>query len=216
MGTTAKGVAGGLATLDGTTKLPAAQLPTGLGGHYPPTDGQWLLNGSPSGTFRTSLRREQLVSNLAALTTQVMTSVALYLDAGDVVTNLTFLSGATAASVPTNWWFALYSTAATPALLGQSADQTTTAWGANTAITLALATPYTVTTAGIYYAAVMVKASTVPTLAGVTLENAAAAGAVVTGQKILAQTSGSALTTTAPGTIASATTVATVPYVVAN
>ena len=92
----------------------------------------------------------------------------------------------------------------------------TTAWGANTAITLALATPYTVTTAGIYYAAVMVKASTVPTLAGVTLENAAAAGAVVTGQKILAQTSGSALTTTAPGTIASATTVATVPYVVAN
>jgi anaerobic glycerol-3-phosphate dehydrogenase len=37
----------------------------------------------------------------------------------------------------------------------------------------------------------MVKATTPPTLAGVTVENAAAAGALVTGQAILAQTSGS-------------------------
>ena len=165
---------------------------------------------------RMNMRRGQVVSNCAALTTQVMTSVALPLMNGDVVTNLTFLSGATQAGTPTNWWFALYDNSATPALIAQTADQTSTAWAANTAITLALSAPYTATKTGVYYAAVMVKATTPPTLAGITLENAAAAGALITGQKILAQTSGSALTTTAPATIATPTTVATIPLVIAN
>jgi anaerobic glycerol-3-phosphate dehydrogenase len=53
----------------------------------------------------------------------------------------------------------------------------------------------------------------VPTLEGVTLENAVAAGAIVSGMPVLAQTSGSALTTTAPATIATPTTVATIPFV---
>jgi hypothetical protein len=172
------------------------------------------LNGTT--VKRANLDRRYLVTNTASLTTQVMTSVAIPLEVGDVVTNLTFLSGATAAGTPTNYWFALYDNSATPALIAQSADQLTTAWAANTAITLALSTAYTVTTGGVYYAAVMVKATTPPTLAGVTLENAAAAGAVVTGQAILAQTSGSSLTTTAPATIASPTTVATIPYVVVS
>jgi hypothetical protein len=44
----------------------------------------------------------------------------------------------------------------------------------------------------VYYAAIMVKAATPPTLAGVAVQNAVLAGAVVTGQKILAQTVGSA------------------------
>jgi hypothetical protein len=175
-------------------------------------DNTYLLNGSA--VKRANLDRRWLVTNTASLTTQVLTSVAIPLEVGDVVTNLTFLSGATAAGTPLNWWFALYDTSATPALIAQSADQTTTAWAAHTAKTLALSAAYTVTTAGIYYAAVMVKATTPPTLAGITLENAAAAGAIVSGQVVLAQTSGSALTDTAPATIASPTTVATIPYVV--
>lgn len=173
-----------------------------------------LLNGSTA--KRSNLDRRYLVTNTAALTTQVMTSVALPLYAGDVVTNLTFLSGGTAAGTPTNYWFALYDNSATPALIAQSADQLTAAWAANTAITLALSAAYTVPTTGIYYAAVMVKATTPPTLAGVTLYNAADAGAVVTGQAILAQTSGSSLVATAPATIASPTTVSTIPYVVVS
>jgi hypothetical protein len=184
-------------------------------GRYPVTNPAWSLNGKPAGVFRENLPlgRLQVVSNMAALTTQVMLATAIPLEAGDTVTNLTFLSGATAAGTPTNWWFALYDDSATPALIAQTADQTSTAWAANTAITKALATAYLVPRSGVYYAAVMVKATTVPTLAGVTLENAAAAGAVVSGQKIIAQTSGSALTDTAPATIATPTTVATVAYV---
>ena len=211
MGSTSKGVAGGLATLDSTGKLTGGQA----SGHYPATDAQWLLNGSPTGMFRANLRRSEVGGNLAALTTQIMTAVALYLEAGDVVTNLTFCSATTAAGTPTNWWFALYSTATTPALIAQSADQTNTAWAANTAKTLALSAPYTVPTTGIYYAAVHVKATTVPTLLGASL-NATASAAVVTGQKVLANTSGSSLTDTAPSTIATPTAVGSVPYCVAT
>lgn len=203
MGLTSKGVAGGLATLNAQGKLTAA------------TNATAALDGSPTGTFRANLRRSECGGNLAALTTQIMTSAALYLEAGEVITNLTFCSATTAAGTPTNWWFALYSTAATPALLAQTADQTSTAWAANTAKTVALATPYTVLTSGIYYAAIHVKATTVPTLLGASL-NVNASAAVITGQKVLALTSGSALTDTAPATIATPTTVATVPYCIAS
>lgn len=185
-------------------------------GHYPVTNPEWLRDGSSTGVLRANMSRLQVVSNAAALTTQVMTSVALPLEAGDVVTNLTFISATTAAGTPTNWWFALYDYSDTPALIAQTADQTSTAWAANTAKTVALASAYLVPRSGIYYAAVMVKATTPPTLAGVTLHNAADAGAIVSGQKVLAQTSGSSLTDTAPATIATPTTVATIPYVVAT
>jgi hypothetical protein len=171
----------------------------------------WADGGA---TIRKNMRRLDATGNLAALTTQVMTSAGIYLERGDLVTNLTFVSATTAAGTPTNWWFALYSSAATPALIAQTADQTSTAWAANTAKTVALSSPYRVTASGIYYAACMVKATTVPTLAGASLHNAVEAGAVVTGQKVLAQTSGSSLTDTAPATITSATTVATVPLVI--
>jgi hypothetical protein len=187
-------------------------------GHYSVTNPTWLGNGSPSGMFRENLPlgRLMLASNLSALTTQVMTSTWLPLETGDIVTSLTFLSGGTAAGTPTNWWFALYDTQATPALIAQTADQLTAAWAANTAKTLALSAPYLVPKAGVYQASIMMKATTPVTLAGLTLENAAAAGAIVSGQLPLAQTSGSSLTTTAPGTIATPTTVATIPYVIAT
>ncbi len=166
-------------------------------------------------TTAANLPRTLAASDLAALTTQVMTSTAIYLPAGFTVTNLTFVSGATAAGTPTNWWYALYSTAATPALLSQTADQLTAAWAANTAVTLALTTPYVIPAAGVYYAAVAVKATTVPTLAGATSRVPVVSGALST-DKTLAVTSGSALTGTAPATIATPTNVATIPYVVAN
>lgn len=185
-------------------------------GRYRPTSEEWLKNGQPSGVQRANLRREDVTGNLSALTTQVMLSVALPLEVGDLVTSLTFASATTAAGTPTNWWFALYSDASTPALISQSADQTSGAWAANTAKTLALTTAYLVPKTAVYYAAIMVKATTVPTLAGLSIVNAAHAGALISGQKILAQTSGSGLTDTAPATITSATTVATVPYVVAT
>ncbi|MFJ3834447.1 hypothetical protein ACIPY6_02900 [Streptomyces sp. NPDC090054] len=169
---------------------------------------------SPDAFFRRNLPRTGLYDSAGdtgqvALTTQVMTSVPIHLRAGDVVTNVSFRSGATAADTPTNWWFALYSDAATPALLAQTADQTSTAWAANTTMTKALAAAYTVPKSGIYHVGIMVKATAVPTLLG-----AVAAPAIVTGERALSSSSGSSLTTTAPATIASPTAKQFVPYVV--
>jgi len=146
-----------------------------------------------------------------ALTTQVMTSVPVFLAAGDVITNISLFVGATAAGTPTNWWFALYSNAATPALLAQTADQTSGAMAANTKQTVALATAQTISKSDVYWVGIMVKATTVPTLLGqVTVPT------IITGERNLAQTSGSALTTTAPATIATPTAVRFAPYVVLN
>jgi hypothetical protein len=163
------------------------------------------------GTFgRSNLPRAGL-DDVAALATGVMTSVPIFLAAGDVVTNLTFISGATAADTPLNWWFALYSNAATPALLAQTADQTTGAWAAETVKTVALSAAQTISTTGVYWAAVMVKATATPSLVG-----CSAAKPVLTGERNLAQRSGSTLTTTAPATIASPTVNRLTPLAIAS
>lgn len=169
---------------------------------------------SPSTFYRANLPRFGLYDDASdtgsvSLTTQVMTSVPIKLAAGDVVTNISFVSGATAAGTPTNWWFALYSSAATPALLAQTADQLTGAWAAFTVQTKALATAQTITTSGVYWVAIMVKATTVPTLLG-----SIGVKPIVTGERNLSQSSGAALTTTAPATIATPTVKNFVPYVV--
>lgn len=168
----------------------------------------WYLQGQPSGLYAESFDKSAAATSdvAAALTTQVMTSVAIFLEAGDRVTSLSFLSGATAAGTPTNYWFALYDTSATPALIGQTADQLTAAWAADTLKTLALGLPFLVLVPGIYYAACMVKATTVPSLVAKVAGRAAINGSVL-GSKAIAQTSGSSLTTTAPATIASPTAV---------
>lgn len=173
--------------------------------------------GPTVGTFyRANLPRMGLYDSAGdtgnvALTTQVMTSVPIALAAGDVITNLSFVSGATAAGTPTNWWFALYDTSATPALIAQTADQTSTAWAAFTVMTKALSSAYTVTRTGVYWAAIHVKATAVPTLLG-----SVAVKPIVTGERNLAQTSGSSLTTTAPATIATPTVANFAPYCVAT
>lgn len=175
-------------------------------------DLSWLNTAGrpdPSAVFhRANLPRVGL-DDVATAATGVMCSVALYLNDGDTVTNLTFISGGTAAGTPTNYFVALYSGAGV--LLGQSADQLTAAWAADTAKTLALAAPVKVSKSGIYYAAISVTATTVPTLIGST-----SAKPFLTGEGNLAQTSGSSLTGTAPATIATPAFKRTVPLVIAT
>ncbi len=172
------------------------------------------LPASFSTFYRANLPRFGLYDSASdagqvALATGVMTAVRIKLAAGDVVTNISVRSGATAAGTPTNYWVALYSNAATPALLSQSADQTSTAWAANTTKTLALAAAQTITTPGYYWAAIMVTATTPPTLLGTV-----AMAPIVTGEPNLSVTSGSSLTATATATLASPTVKQFVPYVV--
>lgn len=177
----------------------------------------WLFDGKPSAFQRSNIPRSDCTSDTAVLTTQVMASYAIPVYSGDTITSLTFLSGATAAGTPTNWWFALYNDAATPALLAQTADQLTAAWAADTAKTLALTTPQT--NSGdhtVWFAAVMMKAATPNSLVGVNLGRAGVSTGALSTQKVLARTSGAALTTTAPATIATPTSIVGVAYVLAT
>ncbi|MEU3563519.1 hypothetical protein [Kitasatospora sp. NPDC006786] len=183
-----------------------------VSGRYPVRNPESLLNAGPQP--RSNLPRFAVTSDFAVLTSQVMLSTALYLQAGDTVTSLTWKSGSTAADTPTNYWTALYDDSATPALLGQSADQLTAAWAANTARTLALQTPVQITRTGIYHAAIMVKATAPPSLLGAATLVGAISG-YVAGDVPLTRSSGAALTGTAPATIAAASAVAYVPRVVA-
>lgn len=157
---------------------------------------------------RANLPRTGL-DDVTALATGVMTSVPIYLVAGDVITNLTFISAGTAAGTPTNYFAALYSPAG--ALLSQSADKTSTAWAADTAVTFALGAVQRITRSGLYFAALSVTATTPPTLIGCRSQKP-----VLTGEVNLSQSSGTGLTATAPATIATPAFKAATPLVLAT
>jgi hypothetical protein len=121
----------------------------------------------PSGRYETTSRLRVGTSNTP--TSGVLYLVPIWLPKGAVVSNLGFVSAGTAAATPTNWWFSLHDN--TKKMLARSADQTTTAWAANTAKALAIAqttagagSSYTTTYTGLHYIGVMIKATTVPSL----------------------------------------------------
>ncbi|MBK3563220.1 MULTISPECIES: hypothetical protein [unclassified Streptomyces] len=178
----------------------------------PRNDLGWLNSAGrpdPEALFhRANLPRTGL-DDIATAASGVLCSVALYLQDGDLVSNLTFISAGTAGATLTNQIAALYNGAG--ALLVQSADKTNEAWAADTAKTFALATAQRITRSGIYYAALAIAASTVPTLVGSTC-----AKPFLTGEGNLAQTSGSGLTATAPATIATPAFKRAVPLVIAT
>ncbi|MEU5624281.1 hypothetical protein ACIQHU_01050 [Streptomyces tendae] len=178
----------------------------------PRNDLGWLNSAGrpdPDVVFhRANLPRVGL-DDIPAGATGVMCSVALYLQDGDRISNLTFISGATAGATLTNQIAALYSGAG--ALLAQSTDKTSEAWAADTAKTFALASPVRITKSGIYYAALAIAASTVPTLVG-----SVGAKPFLTGEGNLAQTSGSGIGATAPATIATPAFKRGVPLVIAT
>lgn len=146
---------------------------------------------------------------LAALTSAQLFLVAIPLTIGQVVNSISFLSGSTAVSTPVNQWFALFSSARV--LRAISADDTNTAWGANTVKTLAMTSPYTITTNGLHYIGVMVKATiAVPTLSGVLVPNTTALNLA----PIICGNADAGLSTPAscPATAGAITVAATLPF----
>jgi hypothetical protein len=167
---------------------------------------RYALNGSND--YRESFDR-RYISVSVTPGTGVMALTAVVLHAGDVVTNLHFVSSATltmGSNSDGHLWFALYSP--TLSLLSQSADQGGAAtWAIKTWKSLALAAPQTIATFGVYYAAVMINAGTggapvMPSLYAADGLSSALTGSGNTGQpsgqKTLSATNGTALTATAP------------------
>lgn len=125
---------------------------------------------------------------------------AIYLKAGTLVSNITISSATTAANTPTNYFFALYDGSRN--LRAQSANQTTTAWAANTVKTLAMTTPYRVPTSGVYYIGLMMTATSVITAKGGTAKTG---GQLASTAPILQGTSTTGLTTSLPDPAAAIT-----------
>jgi parallel beta-helix repeat protein len=118
----------------------------------------------PAGRYETTSRLRLGTSSTP--TSGTLYLVPIWLPKGLVISNISFVSGGTAAVTPTNWWFTLHNSSRVA--LARTADQTTTAWAANTIMTKAVAqttagaaTSYTTTYAGLHYLGVMIKAATV-------------------------------------------------------
>jgi hypothetical protein len=121
----------------------------------------------PAGRYETTSRLRLGTSSTP--TSGTLYLVPIWLPKGLVISNLTFVSGGTGATTPTNYWFTLHDSA--KVALARTADQTTAAWAANTIKTLAIAqatagsaSSYTTTYSGLHYLGVMIKASTNPSL----------------------------------------------------
>src|SRR5580704_11825903 len=82
---------------------------TSLGQHYL-SQSDTVQVGNPQAPARTNLGRyEPLTDIAAALVTAQVTFVPVFLEDGDVVTNVTYKIGATAAGTPSHQFVALYS-----------------------------------------------------------------------------------------------------------
>lgn len=104
----------------------------------------------------------------AALTSGQQLFAPLVLQAGQVISQIGFWSGTTALSGGSNQWFGLWDVSRNK--LAVTNDDTTTAWGANAEKLLTIATPYVVSSDGLYYASIMINATTVPTLLGISTQ----------------------------------------------
>lgn len=142
--------------------------------------------------------------NTALLSSGRLSLQAIYLPAGVTINSISFWSATTAAATPTNQLFGLFDSSYN--LLRSSANDTTTAWAANSRKTLALTSAFTTTYSGIHYLGIMVTATTVPTIKGNT---AKVGGQLNAGAPTMGGTSTTGLTTALPATAAAPGTVTT-------
>ena len=175
--------------------------------HYDVTGAPYSYGGPPTAnlgitnTLAETIPRQlcpEVNTTVAASGTLFMQ--AIYLKAGQLISNITLASATTAAGTPTNYFFALYDGSRN--LLAQTANQTTTAWAANTVKTLALTASYRVPTSGVYYIGYFMTATTVATLKGGTAKTG---GQLAAAAPILNGTSTTGLTTSLPNPAAAIT-----------
>jgi hypothetical protein len=159
----------------------------------------------PTGVLAASVDgRMSATSTSAALTTGTVYAVAMPVETGLLVTNITLVS-LTAEATGTHAWVGLADN--TGKVLAISADNTGAAYfAANTAVTTALANPFTTSYTGLYYMFVCVVASgTMPTFAAApafTHVAISTAAPIICGTTLTAQTTpvavGSSLGTITP------------------
>jgi len=154
-----------------------------------------------TGVVAESIPRELCAEvNTTVGATGVLFMQAIWLQAGTLVSNIILWSATTAAGTPTNYAAGLYD--ANRNLLANSANQTTSAWAANSQKTFPMTTAYRVPTSGVYYIGYYMTATTVATLKGGTAKTG---GQLAAAAPILHGTSTGSLTTALPNPAAAIT-----------
>lgn len=183
-------VSGFTPTFNTLITLNRAPLPTdGRNGDYAvwPTEALWYgpkANGvwpsaisvaapSPQGAQKSSILAASMSpldptanNSTPLVNTGKISLTALWLPAGMLISNFNFVTGPTASSGMTHSWFGI--TDSTGKQLSHTVDQTTTAYAANTAVSIALSSQFKVPSEGNYYALMSMTGTTLPTLATVT------------------------------------------------
>jgi hypothetical protein len=156
----------------------AAGMP-GTWAKYPVYTGmgyQGLALGGISVSVGETAPRQLTTGNISSVTTRLRTNV-VYLTAGQVISNVRFVTGGTAGASLTGNWGGLFTiSSSTLTLVAATANQSLTSMAANTTFTWPIATiasgsssTYTVPTSGIYYIGVCVTGTTVPSFIGNTI-----------------------------------------------
>ncbi|HEX3786092.1 MAG TPA: glycosyl hydrolase family 28-related protein [Pseudonocardiaceae bacterium] len=152
----------------------------------------------PTGAIAESISRMTNLSATLAPTSGNLYLQAIVLPASAVVGHLAFATGGTAAGTPTHWWYGLLDSNRN--LLAVTADQTTTAFAANTLSSLPIATiasgsatSFTTTYTGLYYVGLMMTATTMPNFIGT--NHVSGDNAVIAASPALQGTSTTAMTT---------------------
>lgn len=135
-----------------------SRAPVTAGGLTATARGGWL----PTGAISQSIPRTAVSASGGLTSGRLRMTGGIVIPAGVTVSSITFVSAATALVTGTNQWFALYDKSRNR--LAVTVDDTSTAWAAETAKTLALSTPYTVGQDTEVYAGACVVAATPPTL----------------------------------------------------
>lgn len=171
----------------------------------------YLDPASPDTMCRRTMSRKDINSGAGVTlpTTGKLCVVKCTLEAGDLVTSLSFVSGTTAGATMTAWWLALYT--GKGVLMAQTADQVAAAIGASTVFTKALATAQRIKESGDYYLGLMIAASTIPTVLGTPI-----APAIATGESTVAFETTTTYTTQAPATLPALTARTDTPYLLAT
>lgn len=152
-----------------------------------------------AGTVAENMRRFSAINTAIAVTSGTIRLVGgATIPANKTAAHITVVSGATAGATLSNQWMALFKKS-DGSLIGTTNDLTSGAWGANTAKTFDLATPYTPTSDTPVWIGLMVNAATTPSFVGANIP------ANVSGlSPVIAANTGTGLTTpaTCPNSVA--------------
>lgn len=182
-------------------------------GHYPQSNPTYGLLGNTNNVANPTVpARSNLEWGLgnpsdgALGGTGVFAFAAVPVEPGTIITKVSILVGATAASTPTHSFAALYGFhASAPPLIAQSTDGTTTAVPASARFDFTLTTATQITTThapyGYIYAGVMFTGTAIPTALSLATPTAIQYAWETNAPLALGGTSGSDLTTTAAATL---------------